>query len=77
MIATTAVGANPHAVAYDGFNIYVTNFALATVSIIDPDAGVVTATVPVGDSPIGIVYDGANIYVANLVSNNLTRLRPR
>jgi len=52
-------------VAYDGTNIYVTNYGSNNVSVIDPATNTVTATITVGTDPNGVAYDGTNIYVTN------------
>ena len=66
------VGADPRYLAYDPINkyMYVTNFASASVSVIDTTINTVIDTIPVGDFPLGIIYDPVNhrMYVAN---NNL------
>ena len=71
------VGDVPYGIAFDGTNIYVTNYVDDTVSIIDPNTNTVTATINVGDGPYGIAFDGTNIYVANLWDDTVTKLLPR
>ena len=64
--AEIPVGENPYGIAFDGTNIYVTNFDGDTVSVIDPTTNtVIGSPIPVGDGPEGIAFDGTNIYVAN------------
>ena len=46
--ATINVGTAPHGMAFDGTNIYVTEYGDDTVSVIDPTTNTVTATIDVG-----------------------------
>ena len=74
--ATIAVGTSPSGVAYDGTNIYVTNFNSASVSVINPTTNTVTTTIAVGTRPFGVAYDGTNIYVTNNGSNSVSVINP-
>ncbi|MGB1083778.1 MAG: hypothetical protein ACPG1B_04135, partial [Ilumatobacteraceae bacterium] len=70
--AVIAVGDGPFGIAFDGTNIYVTNYVDDTVSVIDPNTNTVTATINVGDGPYGIAFDGTNIYVTNYVDDTVS-----
>ena len=70
------VGTNPSHLAFDGANIWVTNFNSNNVSKIAVNTGTVLGPYPVGDTPRGVAFDGANIWVANYLSNNVTKLNP-
>jgi YVTN family beta-propeller protein len=63
--ATVTVGTNPVGVAFDGNNMWVTNWGDGTVSKINVSTDTVTATVTVGTNPRGVAFDGSNIWVAN------------
>ena len=56
--APITVGTNPYGVAYCPTNdrIYVVNDGSASVSVIIPTTGVVTATITVGTNPYGVAY---------------------
>ncbi len=71
------VGDVPYGIAFDGTNIYVTNYVDDTVSVIDPNTNTVTATINVGNGPWGIAFDGTNIYVTNRWDDTVTKLLPR
>lgn len=68
-VAEIPVGQEPHCVAVDprGGDIFVTNGADGTVSVISPDDRRVTRTIPVGTEPRGcaLTPDGERLYVAN------------
>ena len=51
----------------DNGNLYVSNYASDSVSVIDSDTNRVIATITVGSSPYGLAYNPNNqyIYVAN------------
>jgi YVTN family beta-propeller protein len=74
--ATVTVGSNPTAVAFDGTNIWVTNYGSGTVSKIDPVTDTVTATVTVGSNPNGVGFDGTNIWVTNYGSGTVSKIDP-
>jgi YVTN family beta-propeller protein len=72
--ATIPVGNGPEGVAFDGTNIWVTNFGSDNVTRINPATGAVVATIAVGDGPVGVAFDGTNIWVTNEGSGNVTRI---
>ncbi|PWU79028.1 MAG: hypothetical protein DLM72_19475 [Candidatus Nitrosopolaris wilkensis] len=66
----------PFRVAFDSANgdVYVTDFASRTVSVIDGSTNKVIANITVGDRPLGVAFDSANgdVYVANSGSGSDT-----
>jgi len=68
-VAEIPVGQEPHCVAVDprGGDIFVTNGADGTVSVISPDDRRVTRTITVGTEPRGcaLTPDGERLFVAN------------
>ena len=73
--ATVTVGYSPAGVAFDGTNIWVTNYGSNNVSKINPTTNAVT-TVTVGNGPIGVAFDGTSIWVTNNSSNNVSKIDP-
>ena len=74
--ATFAVGVEPTGVAFDGANIWVTNYSSNTVTELAAATGAVVNTYNPGtlSDPAGIAFDGANIWVANAAANNVSKL---
>ena len=73
-VGTFAVGANPHAVAFDGVNIWVANEGSDTVTKLRPSEGAVLGSFNVGHQPESLAFDGANIWVANANGNTISKL---
>ena len=73
---TVTVGNSPDGVAFDGSNIWVTNFGPGNVSKINPVTNTVTATVTVGINPLGVAFDGGNIWVTNSGSDSVSKINP-
>jgi YVTN family beta-propeller protein len=75
-IASVPVGISPTAAVFDGDNgdIYVTNFASGTVTVIAGSNNSVLKTILVTGGPIGICYDSAskNLYVADYNFNRVS-----
>ncbi len=75
------VGKLPVAAAVDPdtHTVYVTNFAAATVSVIDGSRRTVIATVPVGNGPYGVAVDpGAHtVYVGHQRDNSVSVIESR
>jgi len=70
-------GSNPRGVAFDGTNIWVSNFSNNTVSKIDINSNTVAATVnlPAGSGPAdGIAFDGTSLWVANNTSGTVSKI---
>ena len=66
--------------AFDGANIWVTNYGMPcqgcgnTVTKLRSSDGAILGTFVVGTGPAGIAFDGANL-VANYGGNDVTKLR--
>ena len=69
-----SVGVEPTAMAFDGADIWVTNYGSNTVTEFAASTGKVMGTFNVGTKPSGIAFDGGNVWVANSGSNNVTKL---
>lgn len=65
LLGTFAAGLGPEDLAFDGANIWVTDFAGNTVTELQASSGATVGTFTVGTNPVGVVFDGANIWVAN------------
>jgi DNA-binding beta-propeller fold protein YncE len=64
-LATVGVGASPDKIAFDGTNIWVTDYASSDVMVV-AENGNVLATIPLPSAyPEGIIFDGKYIWVAN------------
>lgn len=72
--AAFSVGTEPIGVAFDGANIWVTNYGSNNVTKLRASDGGVLGTFSVGTHPYGVAFDGANIWVANSGGNNVTKL---
>jgi len=70
-----SVGHHPEGVAFDGANMWVTNYNDNTVSKLRASDGTHQGTFPVGEGPFGVAFDGANIWVVNKEGNSVTKLR--
>jgi YVTN family beta-propeller protein len=68
------VGALPNGVAFDGTNIWVTNFGSDNVTKINPTTGATISTHPTGTDPNDVAFDGTNIWVTNDGSANVTKI---
>ncbi len=73
--ATFSVGNFPAGVAFDGANIWVTNWEDGSVTKLLASTGAVVGTYSVGANPVGVAFDGANIWVANYNGKSLTKLQ--
>lgn len=60
-----AVGLTPVALAFDGSNMWVSNYNSHSVTVLRVNDGSVVRTVPVGQNPQGLAYDGANMWVTS------------
>jgi len=76
-IQTFPSGHGAWALAFDGANIWVTDYEVVAGSVTKLRAsdGALLGTFRVGSDPIGITFDGANIWVANQGDNTVTKLR--
>ena len=77
LIANT-LGAFPSAIAFDGFNIWTSNFGtgpnMGSVSRIDPVGGFVNTFTLGFNRPDGILFDGTNIWVTDPEAETLLKL---
>jgi DNA-binding beta-propeller fold protein YncE len=75
VLSTTAVGSSPDEMAYDGANVWLTDYASSDVTIVNA-AGNVINTIPLPSAnPEGIVFDGQYVWVANngVGANSVTK----
>jgi hypothetical protein len=72
---TYPAGTNPAAIAFDGSNLWITNYTSNVVTKLRANDGVIVGTYPTGTWSLGIAFDGANIWVVNSNSNTLTKLQ--
>ncbi|MDR3547690.1 MAG: Ig-like domain-containing protein [Candidatus Pacebacteria bacterium] len=71
----TGTGAEPSGIAFDGTNMWVTDYdpfntQNGSVSVVAPDGTMVTYT-GLGYNPVGIAYDGTSMWVANDNNNGI------
>jgi hypothetical protein len=71
---TTALGANPNGIDFDGSRIWTANNSGASVSIVSLNPTVVTIVSTGFVQPIDVLYDGANIWVTDQGANTLLKL---
>lgn len=65
------------AAAFDGANVWVTNFAGSgngTVSKVRASDGQIVGVYAVGPNPLGVTFDGVYIWVANLAGASVSKL---
>jgi YVTN family beta-propeller protein len=69
-----SVGAMPYGVVTDGVHIFVTEFALGSVSVIDLATGELLTTIAVSPFPTGLALsgNGQSLYVTHLFSGKIT-----
>ncbi|MCL2424638.1 MAG: beta-propeller fold lactonase family protein, partial [Micrococcales bacterium] len=69
VVARLNTGKQPRSatLASDGLHLYVVNYDVNTMSVVDTTTMTVTQTLPTGHHPIGITYDPqtANVWVAS------------
>jgi YVTN family beta-propeller protein len=73
---TANVGTTPVVDAFDGTNIWVSNFAAGTLSKIVVATGAVTTPTTGLSFPGAIAFDGTNLWVTNAGSNTVSEVRP-
>lgn len=72
VISTTGVGTEPLELAFDGSNIWVTDYTSSDVTIVGQNGGFIkTIPLPLAD-PEGIAFDGKSMWVANNGNNTNT-----
>jgi DNA-binding beta-propeller fold protein YncE len=67
------------ATAFDGVNVWVTNFSgqgNGTVSKLRGSDGTLLGVYTVGPNPLGVTFDGTYIWVANVGGASITKLQP-
>ena len=73
--ATFTAGESPFDLAFDGVNLWVSNFVAGSVSKIRASDGTIVGTFSVGYHPSGIAFDGQNIWVGDGPASNLYQVR--
>jgi len=63
-LSSTKVGSVPIELAYDGANIWVTDYVLSKVTIVNASGNIKRIPIP-SANPEGIIFDGKYIWVAN------------
>jgi YVTN family beta-propeller protein len=76
LVADTAVGATPTAVAVGEGAYWVTNAEGHTVSRVDPGTNAVLQTIPVGNGPSGIATGAGAVWVVNSLDGSVSRIDP-
>lgn len=72
-VARFPVGNQPYGICFDGANIWVANYADATVSKLRASDGATLGTFTVGFGPYGVAFDGANVWFADLDGNAVSK----
>ena len=70
VLGTYNVGSGPEALAFDGANIWVANWAGNSVMKLRASDGEILGTYPTGIAPQALAFDGANIWVAHAWHDN-------
>lgn len=80
VLARAAVGSIPIELAYDGKNIWVTDYASSDVSVVNGANGALAKKIQLASNanPEGILFDGRYIWVANngVGANNVSKFDP-
>ncbi len=76
LVAATAVGATPTAVAAGEGAYWITNADRHTVSRIDSGTNAVVDTIPVGNGPSGIATGAGAVWVVNSLDGTVSRIDP-
>jgi YVTN family beta-propeller protein len=74
--ATVTVGTSPSGIAYDGANVWVTNYGSLSVSKVNASTNTVSTTLTVGKQPYQALYSAGSIWVTNFASATVSRIRP-
>ena len=74
-VGTFQVGSDPEGIAFDGTNMWVTNYGSENVTELLPDGGRL-GLVTVGSDPEGIAFDGTNMWVTHDFGSSITELLP-
>jgi YVTN family beta-propeller protein len=74
--ASFATGSNPDGLAFDGANIWVTNYGSGTVTKMQASTGQILSTfLEASAGPSALAFDGANMWVTCGKTNNVSKLR--
>jgi YVTN family beta-propeller protein len=76
VVAKTAVGIDPQAVATGSGSVWIANTTDRTVSRLEPASASVQSTIPVGVYPSDIVVAPASVYVASGPTGQLVEIDP-
>jgi len=76
VIGVIYVGTNPNGMAFDGTDLWVSNYGSDNVYKVSPSSSSVVGSSTVGSGPRGVVFDGTFIWVANYLSNTVTKIQP-
>jgi YVTN family beta-propeller protein len=77
LTSVATLGNDPDGIAFDGTNLWTTNFGpTGSVSIINPQSYSVNTVITGFNAPFGILYDGAHIWVADYNAGKLLKLNP-
>jgi hypothetical protein len=76
-ILYNGTGANPDGIAFDGTNMWTTNFGASPTSVtkVAPD-GTMTTYTGTASYPEAIAFDGTNMWVTNYGSASVTKITP-
>ncbi len=75
--AQFSVGRSPWGVAFDGSNVWVSNFSSDTVIKLRASDGSLLGTFKTGNGPTAMAFDGENLWVANSGSDSVSKIRGR
>jgi DNA-binding beta-propeller fold protein YncE len=73
-LGTFNAGLGPNGIAYDGSNIWVTDFNGATVTKLKATTGATLNTFSVGREPANAAFDGNNIWVTIFGSTTVSKM---
>jgi DNA-binding beta-propeller fold protein YncE len=65
---------SPQFLTFDGSNVWITNYATNSVTVLRASDGSQVGIYGVGINPLGVTFDGANIWVVNPGSNTVNKL---
>jgi hypothetical protein len=74
VLGTFAAGPGPNGIAYDGANIWVTDFNSTTVTKLLASTGASAGTFTVGGEPAAVAFDGAHIWVSSFQGTTVSKL---
>lgn len=80
IVSSTDIAGSPIELAYDGANVWVTDYASSSVTIVNQSGKVLkTIQLPSSANPEGILFDGKYVWVANngVGANSVSKFDPR